>query len=29
VRYGRAYGLTDEELRLVTSENPRKVLGLA
>jgi Family of unknown function (DUF6282) len=28
VRYGRAYGLTDEELRLVTVENPKRILGL-
>jgi hypothetical protein len=29
VRYGRAYGLTDEELRLMTVDNPRRVLGLS
>jgi sugar phosphate isomerase/epimerase len=28
VRYGRAYGLSNAELRLLTVENPRKVLGL-
>ena len=28
VRYGRAYGLTNAELRMITVENPRKVLGL-
>jgi hypothetical protein len=28
VRYGRAYGLSDDELRMVTVSNPRKVLGL-
>jgi hypothetical protein len=29
VRYGRAYGLSDDDLRAVTVDNPRKVLGLA
>jgi hypothetical protein len=29
VRYGKAYGLTDDELRAITVDNPRKVLGLA
>jgi hypothetical protein len=28
VRYGRAYGLSDDDLRRVTIENPRRVLGL-
>jgi len=28
VRYGRAYGLSDAELRMITVDNPRKVLGL-
>ncbi len=29
VRYGRAYGLSDDELRMVTIDNPKTVLGLA
>jgi len=28
VRYGRAYGLSDDDLRMITVDNPRKVLGL-
>ena len=28
VRYARAYGLSDAEIRQITVENPRRVLGL-